>query len=144
MTEIDTQKVRDMLVDYCKQMDSCGSCVLKEVRKIHNDLVAYCGNIGSCLECSLNNEVVLPSTNDVISHPIDNPITHPAHYTDGKIEVWDFIADKNLDYFLGNVIKYVCRAGKKDPDKRIEDLKKARAYIDKQIELWESESNVKV
>ena len=37
----------------------------------------------------------------------------PPHYQRGKIEVWDFIADQELDYFTGNVIKYLCRAGHK-------------------------------
>ena len=51
-------------------------------------------------------------------------VNHPSHYTSGKIEVIDFIDDQQLSYEKGNVIKYVCRAGKKDPTKEIEDLKK--------------------
>ena len=54
-------------------------------------------------------------------------------YQRGKIEVWDFISDQDLDYFSGNVIKYVCRAGHKDDE--LTDLKKAKAYIDKKIQL---------
>lgn len=65
--------------------------------------------------------------------PHPDPVEHPAHYTDGRIEVWDFIADKQLDYFRGCVVKYVCRSGKKDPAKTIEDLEKARAYLKKAI-----------
>ena len=61
-------------------------------------------------------------------------INHPAYYTDGKIEVSDFIADKNLNFFRGNVVKYVARAGKKDPAREVEDLQKARWYIDREIE----------
>ena len=38
----------------------------------------------------------------------------PPHYTRGSIEVWDFVRDQNLNYFLGNAIKYICRAGYKD------------------------------
>ena len=60
-------------------------------------------------------------------------IDHPPHYTSGKIEVWDFIADQQLDYFRGNIIKYVSRAGRKGD--YIEDLLKARAYLDKAIDL---------
>lgn len=60
-------------------------------------------------------------------------VNHPAHYTGGKIEVWDFIVDQNLNFLLGNVVKYVCRAGKKDPQKHLEDLNKARAYLDREI-----------
>lgn len=61
-------------------------------------------------------------------------INHPPHYTDGKIEVIDFIEDKKLGYHLGNVVKYVCRAGKKDPNKEIEDLQKAAWYLNRKIE----------
>lgn len=63
--------------------------------------------------------------------PID--AINPAHYRDGKIEVWDFIADKNLNYLLGAAVKYIARAGKKDADKIVEDLKKAINYINREI-----------
>ncbi len=66
-------------------------------------------------------------------------IQSPPHYTRGRIEVWDFIADQKLDYFTGNVVKYVCRAGFKG--EKLEDLRKARAYIDKLISLEEEEGN---
>lgn len=62
---------------------------------------------------------------------IRDTIDHPPHYTQGKIEVWDFIIDQGLDFLLGNVIKYVCRAGRKG--NRLEDLRKAEAYIRKAI-----------
>ena len=60
-------------------------------------------------------------------------VNHPSHYTDGKIEVIEFIEDKNLNYHKGNAIKYICRAGKKDPQKEIEDLQKAIWYINREI-----------
>ena len=60
-------------------------------------------------------------------------INHPSHYTDGKIEVIEFIEDKNLNYHKGNAIKYICRAGKKDPQKETEDLQKAIWYINREI-----------
>lgn len=69
----------------------------------------------------------------------DNPVTHPSHYTSGKIEVIDFITDQNLDFCLGNVVKYVSRAGKKkevgktDLEKQIEDLQKAQFYLNYKI-----------
>ena len=34
---------------------------------------------------------------------------HPDHYNEGEIEVWDFIADQKLDFFEGNIVKYICR-----------------------------------
>ena len=66
-------------------------------------------------------------------------INHPRHYTLGKIEVIDFIEDKGLNFNLGNVVKYVARCGrKKSPGKSmdakaLEDLKKARWYIEREI-----------
>ena len=64
----------------------------------------------------------------------DDPVDHPSHYTDGKIEVIDFIEDKKLGYHLGNAVKYISRAGKKDPSKKEEDLRKAIWYINREIE----------
>ena len=64
----------------------------------------------------------------------NDPVNHPAHYTDGRIEVIEFIEDKKLGYHLGNAVKYICRAGKKDPTKEIEDLQKADWYVKRRIE----------
>lgn len=63
-----------------------------------------------------------------------NAVVHPAHYNTGKIEVWDAITDWGLDFLLGNVVKYAARAGKKDNNSRLQDLEKARAYIERAIE----------
>ena len=65
----------------------------------------------------------------------DDPVSHPEHYTKGKIEVLDFILDQNLPYCLGNVIKYICRAPHKG--KELEDLKKAHFYLGRH--LYETE-----
>ena len=71
---------------------------------------------------------------------IDDVVNHPSHYTSGKIEVMDFIEDKKLNFARGNVIKYVSRAGKKDPNKELEDLKKAMWYLNREIERLEKEN----
>lgn len=60
---------------------------------------------------------------------INDAVAHPQHYTDGNIEVIEFIQDKHLNFCRGNAIKYICRAGKKDKGKEIEDLEKAIQYI---------------
>ncbi len=57
----------------------------------------------------------------------------PTHYTRGSIEVWDFIRDQGLNYFRGNAIKYICRAGFKSPHTEIEDLKKAIHYLENEL-----------
>lgn len=62
-------------------------------------------------------------------------VSHPQHYADGwsnGAEVIDLT--EHLSFCAGNVVKYVCRAGRKDPDKYIEDLEKARWYLDREIE----------
>lgn len=69
-----------------------------------------------------------------------NTVEHPEHYTYGKIECIDFIYDKELNFSLGNAIKYIVRAGKKksagmnSSDKKIQDLEKAIQYLKFEIE----------
>ena len=71
-------------------------------------------------------------------------INHPQHYTLGKIEVIDFIEDKGLNFNLGNVVKYVARAGHKKSSgksmdaKALEDLKKAQWYLNREISSREA------
>ena len=64
----------------------------------------------------------------------------PSHYTRGTIEVWDFIRDQNLNYHLGNVIKYTCRAGYKDANTKASDLKKAIHYLENELQHTSTES----
>ena len=63
--------------------------------------------------------------------PQDDPVNHPSHYKVGGIETIDFIEAKQLGYHLGNVVKYVTRADHKG--RKLEDLKKARWYLDRAI-----------
>jgi hypothetical protein len=65
---------------------------------------------------------------------MNDPVNHPSHYTQGNIEVIDFIEDKQLGFHLGNVVKYIVRAGKKDNTKTVEDLQKAAWYLNRKIE----------
>lgn len=62
-------------------------------------------------------------------------VSHPKHYNQGRIEVIEFIEDKDLNFHRGNAVKYIARAGIKDPAKEIEDLEKAQWYISREIEL---------
>lgn len=68
-----------------------------------------------------------------------DPVYRPSHYADSKIEVIDYIEDKQLGFCLGNAIKYISRAGKKKDngmdliEKEIEDLQKAIWYINRRI-----------
>lgn len=62
-----------------------------------------------------------------------DPVNSPKHYTSGNIEVIDFIEDKKLGFNLGNAIKYIARAGKKDPATKKQDLEKAIWYLNREI-----------
>lgn len=55
-----------------------------------------------------------------------------THYKNTSIQIWDFIIANNIGYMEGNAIKYLARWRDKGG---IEDLKKARHYIDKLIEV---------
>ena len=68
-------------------------------------------------------------------------VNHPEHYTKGGIEVIDFIEAKELNYHLGNVIKYVSRAGHKAD--RLEDLQKAHWYLIREIMREQDKQGVK-
>jgi DNA repair exonuclease SbcCD ATPase subunit len=63
---------------------------------------------------------------------VSDSINHPPHYTHGGIETIDFIEAKELNWNLGNVVKYVSRAGHKGD--KLEDLKKAAWYLRREIE----------
>ena len=63
-------------------------------------------------------------------------INHPPHYKSGGVETIDFIEAKRLGYHLGNVVKYISRAGIKSHCP-LEDLKKARWYLDRYITKME-------
>lgn len=68
-------------------------------------------------------------------------VNSPAHYVSGGLEVIDVLEafDLDKDFCLGNAVKYVLRAGRKDPAKFVEDLKKAEYYIKRRIRNAEKE-----
>lgn len=80
---------------------------------------------------------MISKTNDMVYkvNYQNDPVNHPSHYMQGNIEVIDFINDQKMNYNLGNALKYVCRCNYKG--KKIEDLKKAIWYINKEIEIEE-------
>jgi len=61
----------------------------------------------------------------------------PQYYRRGSIQPWSFIRDQELNFHLGNVIKYVCRAGHKYDD--IDDLEKAIHYLKNEVEFRTSQ-----
>jgi hypothetical protein len=63
----------------------------------------------------------------------DDPINFPKHYNFSNLEPIDVIEAWELNFHKGNAVKYVARAGKKDPSKEIEDLKKAIWYLEREV-----------
>ena len=68
-------------------------------------------------------------------HRGDAPIARPAHYTFSRVEPISVIEAWGLGFHLGNVVKYISRAGRKGD--ALQDLKKARWYLDRLIEEYQ-------
>lgn len=97
--------------------DYCGACSAEEMDAINTALAMSLGLV--------KRPEAEPRSHDAVNHP--------SHYNTGSIEVIDFIEDAGLGFSLGNAVKYIARAGKKDPSKTAEDLEKAKWYIDREL-----------
>ena len=141
------EEKQDLLIDFCSDHTGCGTCPLNDASFVwqHPCHTVNCLNIGDSPEEDLDKalKILGKAKEEMVEEPDffnkkfnlpDDPVNHPSHYTDGKIEVIDFITDKKLGFCLGNAVKYIARAGKKDPSKTIEDLEKAIWYIKHHIE----------
>ena len=96
----------------------------------NNLLCANC-KAGFMCTCYNKKEEKKPSVKEHVKHP-DHYLKESGH------EVIDVINAWKLNFELGNAIKYIARAGKKDPNKEIEDLEKAINYIEMQIKSIKS------
>lgn len=82
----------------------------------------------------------LPDENEENKKTLYDKVNHPSHYTYGDIEIIDFIEQVTKDYkpelafAIGNAIKYISRANRKNGK---EDLDKARWYLNRAFEKWE-------
>lgn len=70
---------------------------------------------------------------------IDEKVVHPSYYNWFEIECMDVV--KHFDFLLGNVIKYCWRCGLKSSTTKLEDLKKAKYYIEIAIEMESKKCN---
>lgn len=89
-----------------------------------------------CLDCICHQDIDNYECPDPIRSrkpklTISETVNHPSHYQGNSLEVIDIIEDFGLNFNLGNAIKYVLRAGKKDS--RQEDLNKAIWYLRREI-----------
>lgn len=70
---------------------------------------------------------------DMMSNSHHDPVNHPSHYTEHASGVECIQITEHMNFCLGNAVKYIWRAGLKN-DNAIEDLKKARWYVDRELE----------
>jgi len=122
-----------------------------EVMKIHPEATVYTGTMGKKIKIGDNEtpyfttffeawrsayQMMQPTPNHTEQKP--DMVNHPPHYTVNGIEVIDVIENYKLNYKLGNVVKYVLRADLKG--NRLQDLKKALWYLQREIEQIEKQS----
>ena len=113
-----------------------GVCECSHDRQFHSGVRPEC-HVHGCT-CNEFQPAAPVSPTPAESEAVD----HPAHYGGAEtpyeaikvIQAWD------LGFCLGNAIKYICRAGKKDGSTTIQDLKKARWYLSAEIYLLENKS----
>lgn len=100
----------------------------------------HCHSEISCLRSDGNSSCVgCGLVFDIFENPEHDPVSNPAHYTAGGISPLDLIEAQGMgrDFCLGNAIKYIARAGKKDGSPELEDLKKAQWYLSRYINKLE-------
>lgn len=119
-------------------LNALGETVTDILEDMHEDMKSpisehFEGHIGNCSfkvpEITIDGKKFDIGLDFADDESENDNVNHPSHYTDGKYEVIQFIEDYHLPYHIGNAVKYISRAGKKDEDKYIEDLKKAEWYI---------------
>lgn len=81
-----------------------------------------------------------PSCFETKRHYHADLINYPSHYTKGGVDTYAFIKAKGLDYAEGNIVKYVVRSRHKG--KQLEDLQKAKWYLEQIIKEAEKEAEV--
>ena len=70
---------------------------------------------------------------------VDNTVIKPSHYKAGEFDVISFCQIHDINFELGNVIKYVTRAGKKENNSELQDLFKAREFLNRRIKYLRGE-----
>lgn len=128
--EVCNAPVRDGL-RFCSGMSDClkkGIGIMDVTTKLNAKTdVEYC-HLGYA-RCENRD----PAHAHIIGSVVNDPVNHPSHYKQGGIETIDVIEAWGLGFNLGNAVKYISRAGKKDPKKELEDLEKAEFYLKRQI-----------
>lgn len=115
----DVNQTKDYFINYFKILEDEIEKPIQTAKEFEEQMEKV-GELAS--KCSISGEELF-----------NNPIK-PNHYQAGEFDVIAFCFKHNLDFATGNIIKYVTRAGKKDKDKTLEDLEKAKEYLERKIE----------
>lgn len=123
------EEKRKRLEEYCKEREAgCAGCPLDHCN------CGYCYTDVSDEGINENYSLVFGNEENA---PAEDPIK-PGYYNDSKITPFEVIDDWDLDFYLGNAVKYIKRAGKKKDNSRLQDLKKIREYVDQEIRKEEA------
>ncbi len=134
-------KMNEKIKDYChRTLNTCVDCEEKCKLFPYLSKNKYGEIISDCFrpdyeEANITDEEIIRNYNIIFD---DNKtetsqkkemVNHPSHYQGNKFEVIDIIEDYKLDFCLGNAVKYILRAGKKDDI--IQDINKAIWYLER-------------
>lgn len=98
---------------------------------IYNSAIKHAIHLAEYLDEKPNND--LSKIKETGFYHIKDKDNTPSHYQ-GSVQPIDLINAQDLNFNLGNVVKYVCRAGKKEGENTLSDLEKAKNYINFEIE----------
>jgi len=102
----------------------------KEMLELNKKLQRHYAKQHQVQQDSILHEAVKDSKEKAMAK--QETVDHPEHYNHGSIEAITVIEDWNLDFHLGNVVKYICRSGKKEGNE-VQDLEKALWYLQRKI-----------
>ena len=117
------EEKRQAIEKHCHTKELCSRCELYHCE-------------GRCHNINLSDGEI-ENNYAIVFGNIEEPIK-PEYYNDTKITPFDVIDDWELNFYLGNAIKYIKRAGKKADNSKLQDLKKVREYIDHEIKVEEA------
>lgn len=141
--ELNIKEMREIIQTHCiNHLGICDNCILRDLKE--NEKCFSDDSTG--FETRLKNrcEEIAKFTKEMVNNQKEAPNDpiKPTYYNDTNITPFEVIDDWNLDFYLGNAIKYIKRAGKKKNNSRLQDLKKIREYVDQEIRLEENSQNV--
>lgn len=117
---------RFLLMSYCTNT-ACRDCVLNR------------GEDGCVKISALSDRELTEALAKISNRGTEDAVSHPSHYCYSKYEPKDVIRAWSLNFNLGCAVKYIARAGRKDDI--LQDLKKAKQFLEFEIEALEEERN---